>query len=137
MTAIDGSAPQSAVAEACDQRYFGALAEGRFEIPRCKGCGKFHFYPRVLCPHCGSQALEWQAPSGRGVVYSVTIVRKGRGDGNDYTVVLVDLDEGPRLMSRVVGMPVEQVRIGMAVRACIDIVDEAPLLVFTALEAQA
>lgn len=136
MTMSDTSTPQSAVAQACDQRYFGALAEGRFEIPRCTGCGKFHFYPRVLCPHCGSQALEWQAPSGRGVVYSVTIVRKGGGD-SDYTVVLVDLNEGPRLMSRVVGMPVELVRIGMAVRARIDTVDEAPLLVFTALEAQA
>ncbi|GAB2454983.1 OB-fold domain-containing protein [Comamonas humi] len=129
MTVIDGGAPQSVAAEACDQRYFGALAEGRFEIPRCKGCGKFHFYPRVLCPHCGSQDLAWQAPSGRGVVYSVTIVRKG---GDDYTVVLVDLDEGPRLMSRVVGLPVEQVRIGMAVQARIDTVDDAPLLVFTA-----
>lgn len=131
----DIGAPESAAAQACDQRYFGALAEGRFEIPRCTGCGKFHFYPRMLCPHCGSQALEWQAPSGRGVVYSVTIVRKG-GD-SDYTVVLVDLDEGPRLMSRVVGMPVEQVRIGMAVRSRIDTVDGAPLLVFAALEAQA
>lgn len=131
----DIGAPQSAAAQACDQRYFGALAEGRFEIPRCTGCGKFHFYPRVLCPHCGSQALEWQAPSGRGVVYSVTIVRKG-GDA-DYTVALVDLDEGPRLMSRVVGTPVEQVCIGMAVRSRIDTVDGAPLLVFAALEAQA
>lgn len=127
MSMTDTGAPQSA--PACDQRYFGALAEGRFEIPRCNSCGRFHFYPRVLCPHCGSQALEWRAPSGRGVVYSVTIVRKG---GDDYTVVLVDLDEGPRLMSRVVGMPVEQVRIGMAVQARIDTIDDAPLLVFTA-----
>ena len=134
MSMTDTGAPQSAAAPACDQRYFGALAEGRFEIPRCKGCGKFHFYPRVLCPYCGSQDLEWQAPSGRGVVYSVTIVRKG---GDDYTVVLVDLDEGPRLMSRVVGLPVAQVHIGMAVQARIDTIDEAPLLVFTAAGASA
>ncbi|GGH60166.1 hypothetical protein GCM10010975_22600 [Comamonas phosphati] len=129
MSMTDTGAPQSASPPACDQRYFGALAEGRFEIPRCNSCGRFHFYPRVLCPHCGSQALEWRTPSGRGVVYSVTIVRKG---GDDYTVVLVDLDEGPRLMSRVVGLPVEQVRIGMAVQARIDTIDDAPLLVFTA-----
>ncbi len=125
----DIGAPQSAVASACDQRYFGALAEGRFEIPRCLSCGRFHFYPRVCCPHCGSQDLEWAAPSGNGTVYSVTIVRRAEGD---YTVVLVDLEEGPRLMSRVVGMPVEQVRIGLPVRTRIDAMADGPLLVFTA-----
>ena len=113
----DLGAPQSAAASACDQRYFGALAEGRFEIPR------------VCCPHCGSQDLEWAAPSGNGTVYTVTIVRRAEGD---YTVVLVDLEEGPRLMSRVVDMPVEQVRIGLPVRARIDAMADGPLLVFAA-----
>jgi len=126
--------PQAATASACDQRYFGALAERRFEIPRCLSCGRWHFYPRLCCPYCGSQDLQWLAPSGRGRVYSVTIVRRADGD---YTVVLVDLDEGPRLMSRVVDMPVEQVRIGQAVRARIDATAEGPLLVFTASEEQA
>lgn len=121
---------QSAAAQACDKHYFETLAQGRFEIPRCRDCGKFHFYPRVCCPHCGSQALDWSAPSGNGVVYSVTIVRAREGD--DYTVVLVDLDEGPRLMSRVVDMPVEHVRIGMPVTARIDTMPEGPLLVFVA-----
>ncbi|QIL79910.1 Zn-ribbon domain-containing OB-fold protein [Diaphorobacter sp. HDW4A] len=123
-------APQSAAASACDKRYFDALAQGRFEIPQCRDCGKFHFYPRVCCPHCGSQALDWVAPSGDGTVYSVTIVRAR--EGADYTVVLVNLDEGPRLMSRVVDMPVDEVRIGMPVRARIDVTDEGPLLVFVA-----
>ena len=123
-------APQSMTAQACDKRYFDALAQGVFEIPRCRDCQKFHFFPRVCCPHCGSQALEWVAPSGKGVVYSVTIVRARQGD--DYTVVLVDLEEGPRLMSRVVDMPVEKVAIGMPVQARIDQVEDEPLLVFTA-----
>ena len=121
---------QSASAEACDKRYFDALAEGRFEIPRCRDCRKFHFFPRLCCPYCGSQALDWTAPSGQGTLYSVTIVRAR--EGADYTVVLVDLDEGPRLMSRVVDMPVDEVRIGMRVTARIDVVDGAPLLVFFA-----
>ena len=127
----DIGTPQAATAQACDQRYFGALAQGRFEIPRCLSCGRWHFYPRLCCPYCGSQGLQWVAPSGHGTVYSVTIVRRAEGD---YTVVLVDLEEGPRLMSRVVGIPVEQVRIGLAVRARIDATDEGPLLVFTARE---
>ena len=127
-TASNMTAGQSASVEACDKRYFEGLAEGRFEIPQCRDCGKFHFYPRVCCPHCGSQHLDWVAPSGKGVVYSVTIVRAR--EGADYTVVLVNLEEGPRLMSRVVDVPVDEVRIGMSVRARIDVVDEAPLLVF-------
>ncbi|MCY1383856.1 hypothetical protein D9M69_720240 [compost metagenome] len=81
----------------------------------------------MICPHCGSDALRWVEPSGHGEVYSTTIVRS---KGGDYTVCLVDLDEGPRLMSRVVDMPVEAVRIGQRVRARIDAVDGAPLLVF-------
>ncbi|RJF92820.1 Zn-ribbon domain-containing OB-fold protein [Noviherbaspirillum saxi] len=110
-----------------DARYFGKLAEGIFEIPRCRTCSRHHFFPRVCCPHCGSQDLEWVAPAGAGVVYSSTIVRR---PGGDYTVCLVDLQEGPRLMSRVVDIPVDEVRIGMAVRARIDQTTEGPLLVF-------
>ena len=128
--AISIGIPQSAAVQACDKRYFDALAQGRFEIPQCRDCGKFHFYPRVCCPHCGSQTLEWVAPSGAGTVYSVTIVRAR--EGADYTVVLIDLDEGPRMMSRVVEVPVEEVRIGMKVHARIDVIDEGPLLVFVA-----
>ena len=120
--------------QACDKRYFDALAQGVFEIPQCRDCQKFHFFPRVCCPYCGSQALEWVAPSGIGTVYSVTIVRARQGD--DYTVVLVDLEEGPRLMSRVVEMPVEDVVIGMSVRARIDQTEDGPLLVFTEAGAQ-
>ncbi|WP_159915894.1 Zn-ribbon domain-containing OB-fold protein [Pantoea sp. 18069] len=110
-----------------DAHYFGRLAQGIFEIPRCDSCARHHFYPRVCCPYCGSQALAWVAPSGRGSVYSTTIVRKPEGD---YTVCLVDLEEGPRLMSRVVGIPVEEVRIGMAVQARVEQTPEGALLVF-------
>jgi uncharacterized OB-fold protein len=71
----------------------------------------------VICPHCGSDQLGWVAPSGRGTVYSTTIVRRKPADGGDYNIVLVDLEEGVRLLSRVAGIPPDQVRIGMAVRA--------------------
>ena len=120
--------PQSALVQACDKRYFDALADGCFEIPKCRDCEKFHFFPRLCCPYCGSQALDWVAPSGHGTVYSVTVVRAR--EGADYTVVLVNLQEGPRLMSRVVDIPVDEVRIGMSVRTRIDTTEEGPLLVF-------
>lgn len=123
--------PQTAnePASSAERHYFELLAQGRFAIPQCQDCARHHFYPRVVCPHCGSDALRWVEPSGRGEVYSTTVVR---AKGGDYTVCLVDLQEGPRLMSRVVDMPVDEVRIGQRVRARIDAVDGAPLLVFVA-----
>lgn len=81
----------------------------------------------MVCPYCGSDSLEWVAPTGHGEVYATTIVRHKVAD---YTVCLIDLDEGPRLMSRVVDVEPEQVRIGMRVQARVDVVDEKPLLVF-------
>jgi uncharacterized OB-fold protein len=100
-----------------EKRFFDALAAGRFEIQKCSSCARHVFYPRVLCPHCGSDRLDWIAPSGRGTVYSTTVVRRKPADGGDYNVCLVDLAEGVRMMSRVAGIAPPDVRIGMAVKA--------------------
>jgi uncharacterized OB-fold protein len=100
-----------------EKRYLDALKDGRFEIQQCSACAKHVFYPRVVCPHCGSDRLGWVAPSGRGVVYSTTVVRRKPADGGDYNVCLVDLAEGVRMMSRVASIPPADVRIGMAVEA--------------------
>lgn len=100
-----------------EKQYLDKLAAGRFEIQRCAGCGRHVFYPRVVCPHCGGERLDWVAPSGRGTVYSTTIVRRKPADGGDYNVCLVDLAEGPRMLSRVATIPPDQVRIGMTVTA--------------------
>jgi len=100
-----------------EKQYLDKLAAGHFEIQKCAGCGKHVFYPRVLCPHCGSERLDWVAPSGRGTVYSTTIVRRKPADGGDYNVCLVDLAEGPRMMSRVASVAPDQVKIGMVVQA--------------------
>jgi uncharacterized OB-fold protein len=100
-----------------EKQYFDRLAAGRFEIQKCAACGRHVFYPRVLCPHCGAGRLDWVGASGRGTVYSTTVVRRKPADGGDYNVCLVDLAEGVRLMSRVAGIPPAEVRIGMAVKA--------------------
>lgn len=120
-------------AQGADAFYFGQLAQGRFVIPRCADCGRWHFFPRVLCPHCGSDALEWLAPSGRGTVYSTTTVRRKEGD---YNVCLVDLDEGPRMMSRITGVAPNAVRIGMRVQVQVAHEEAGPLLVFVPGETQ-
>ena len=97
--------------------YRDKLARGQFEIQKCAACGRHVFYPRVLCPHCGSSKLDWVSPSGHGTVYSTTVVRRKPTDGGDYNVALIDLEEGVRMMSRVVESAPDQVRIGRRVKS--------------------
>lgn len=99
-----------------EAQYQQFLAEGRFMIQRSAGSGRHVFYPRVAEPETGAADLEWVAASGRGTVYSTSVVRQKPPTPN-YNVALVDLAEGPRMMSRVVGIPAEEVRIGMTVTA--------------------
>lgn len=109
--------PATSTAPGPEQTYKDKLAQGSFEIQKCAGCGRHVFYPRVVCPHCGSDKLGWVAASGHGVVYSTTVVRRKPEAGGDYNVALIDLAEGPRMMSRVVGVEPTAVKIGMKVRA--------------------
>jgi len=105
------------------------LSAGSFRIQRCDACAKYIFYPRVLCPSCGSPQLSWTDSSGLGTVYSTTVGRQRPEAGGDYNICLVDLDEGPRLMSRVEGVAPEAVRIGMRVKARISGTPEAGFLI--------
>lgn len=106
------------------------LKEGRFMIQKCSACGAFIFYPRLLCTECGASDLSWQPAKGGGTVYSTTVVRRKPDQGGDYNVAIVELAEGPRLMSRVVDIPPAEVSIGMPVLAKIDQTANGPLVVF-------
>ncbi|MFP3368593.1 MULTISPECIES: Zn-ribbon domain-containing OB-fold protein [unclassified Pseudomonas] len=106
------------------------LTEGRFMLQRSRQNGGYCFYPRVAQPGTGNTDLEWVQASGRGVVYSSTVVRQ-RPPTPNYNVALIDLEEGVRMMSRVEGVAPEDVQIGMSVRAkIVQLDDGAPLLVF-------
>lgn len=107
------------------------LRAGRFMIQRGISSGCHAFYPRTAMPATGEK-LEWVEASGHGVVYSTTVVRQRPEAGGDYNVSIVELAEGPRTMSHVVGIAPDEVAIGMKVRARIDEPDGAPLLVFVA-----
>ncbi|KGD88279.1 hypothetical protein JL37_27270 [Achromobacter sp. RTa] len=117
-------------------RYEAYLDEGRFMLQRDRASGEHFFYPRVAAPRSGSRDLEWVAPSGLARVHATTVIHP-RPPEPPYGVVLVDLDEGPRLMSRVEGMPAHEVRIGLRVRA--RVVQEAGrgVLVFEPVSEQA
>lgn len=122
--------PPSASGPLPQQEYFAHLAEGRFMIQRSRGSGEYVFYPRVAAPRTGALDLEWVAASGRGTVYATTVMRV-RPPAEPYNVCLVELAEGPRMMSRVEGIAPQDVRVGMAVRARITRdADGQPLVVF-------
>ncbi len=95
--------------------YWDAAREGRLDIPLCNACGKHHFYPRAICPHCYSSDLKFDTVSGRGTVHTYTIARRPAGpaysDEVPYVVALIDLEEGPRMMSRIETDDPESVRI--------------------------
>ena len=101
-------------AEAPAVTYRRHLENGKLGYQRCADCSAAVFYPRTLCPVCGSGALEWRESSGRGTVYATTAVHSRNRDTRN--VVLVDLDEGFRMMSRVEGVAAEKVEIGTRVR---------------------
>jgi uncharacterized OB-fold protein len=105
------------------------LEQGSFRIQRSRSSGRHIFYPRVAEPLTGSTDLEWVEASGRGTVYSTTVIRQKPPTPN-YNLALVDLEEGPRMMTRVQGIAPEQVQIGMPVKAKIVREDDRALLVF-------
>ncbi len=106
------------------------VSQGEFRIQQCKDCGGHVFYPRYLCNHCGSSDLKWVEVSGRGIVYSTSVVRRKPERGGDYNISLIDLEEGPRMMSRVMDVDPDQVTIGMAVSAHVGLIDDKPAVVF-------
>jgi uncharacterized protein len=130
MTPIDPSASTPAASAGVQAHHQAALDAGRFLIQRCGACRRAVFFPRELCPHCGSTDLAWQAASGGGTVYAVTTTRRRPEDGGDLNVSLIDLDEGVRLMSRVEGLATQDVHIGLKVRARVALHDGRGLLVF-------
>lgn len=94
------------------------LEAGELAFQRCGRCGRAVFYPRVGCPRCGSRELRWERSGGSGILYSITVIHPR--DGEPHNVVLVDLDEGFRMMSRLVGPEWESAAIGDPVRARIE-----------------
>lgn len=104
------------------------LAQGRFMIQRSRSTGRHTFYPRVAIAGSGESDLEWVAASGKGTVHAIT-VNHGK---EAYNIAVIDLDEGPRMMSRIDG--VETVPIGTRVTARIVDSKDGPAVVFVPAE---
>jgi len=115
--------------------YWSAAHDGRLLVQRCIRCGNHQLYPRDHCIQCRGP-VEWVEASGKGKVYSFTVIRQNYSrpfrDLIPYVVALVDLEEGPRVMTNVVGCDPADVRIDMPVRATFEVVSEdAGIALFT------
>ena len=99
--------------------FWDAAKEGRFLLRHCLECGRNHFYPRPFCPKCWGARVEWVEASGRAVVYTYSIVVANDlppfNERVPYVAAVVDLEEGPRVMTNVVDCEFDDLRIGMPV----------------------
>jgi uncharacterized OB-fold protein len=124
--------------EAIDLRpvgtYLANVTAGQLSYQRCAECRSPIFYPRVLCPFCGGVRLGWERSAGLGTVYSVSSIP--RRDGDAIVVCLVDVDEGFRMMSNLIGDNAGLIKIGERVQVGFDHVQEPPRVVFTALRSR-
>ena len=101
------------------QPFWDACREGKFLLRHCDACGRDHYYPRPFCPSCWSDSVSWKEASGRGTVYTFSIVHVNDlppfNERVPYVAAIVELDEGPRVMTNVEGIPIDEVRVDMPV----------------------
>lgn len=113
-------------ADAWTQPFWDAAAQHRLVGASCAECGAFRMPPTPFCPHCHSQRLNWVELLGSGTVYSYSVVDRaiipGMDDCLPYITAVIELDGagGTRLISNVVDIPVEAVRVGLKVRVVWD-----------------
>jgi uncharacterized OB-fold protein len=123
------------IPDADSAAFWSATNEGRLLVQHCNNCGCNQLYGRALCTNCHSDELEWIETAGLGTVYSRTVIRQNPSRAYRHllplVVALVDLDEGPRLMTNVVGSEPDDVQIGARVKVRFERVsDEAALPMF-------
>jgi uncharacterized OB-fold protein len=114
--------------------YWSALGQGRLELQRCVDCGYVRYPPRWICPECLSERAEWIAMKGAGSVHSFIWYYRpfdDRFQDVPYNVAVVELQEGPRLISNVINVKVGELAVGQSVQARIVNDDSSgPLLLF-------
>ena len=104
--------------------FWEALARHELYFQRCRSCGTKRLYPRAVCPVCLSSHTECVPACGRGTVYTFTVTHQNQSPGFreelPYVLAIVELEEGVRLMTNVVGCAPDAVRIGMPVEVVFD-----------------
>jgi uncharacterized protein len=118
--------------------YWEAAKQGKLLVKKCNACGVVHHYPRPFCPTCWSEDVTWLEASGRGTLYTYsTIFRNDLAPFDSwggYVAAVVELDEGPRLMTNIVDCDPAALEVGMRVEVAFrDLTDEWAAPVFRAV----
>jgi len=99
------------------QPFWDGARDGKLLIRRCGACGEAHFYPRPFCPKCWSDDVRWEEASGGATLYTWSVVHRNDlppfGDRVPYVAAAVDLDEGPRMLTNVVGCEFDALTVGL------------------------
>ena len=110
--------PVLPVPDSSTEEYWAAARDHRLLVRRCTACGAVHFHPRQFCPVCWSDSVEWLEASGRSTLYTFSVVHvndvPGFRNRTPYVAAVVELEEGPRMMTNVVDCDPADVSIGMA-----------------------
>lgn len=117
------------------QPFWDGAREDKLLIRRCRDCHKTHFYPRPFCPTCWSTNVEWMEASGRATLYTWSVVHRNDlppfGDRVPYVAAVVELEEGPRMITNVVESEFDSLEVGMALRVAYQpISDDVTIPVF-------
>ena len=116
--------------------FWDAARDGQLLIKRCADCGAAHFYPRPFCPRCWSTAVSWEVASGRAALYTWSVVHHNDlppfSERIPYVAAVVDLAEGPRMMTNVVDCDPDRLEVGMPLRVAYrELADDVTVPVFT------
>lgn len=103
--------------------FWDATARGQLLLKRCAGCGELHYYPRAICPFCFSDKTEWEAVSGKGKIYSYSVMRRAP---EPYAIAYVTLAEGVTMLTNIVDCDLDKIRIGQNVRLVFKPTDGGP-----------
>jgi len=102
------------------QSWWDATARGRLLLARCRSCGRAHYYPRPFCPRCGGEDVSWEEACGDAVLYTWSVVHANDlppfRDKVPYIAAVVDLAEGPRMMTNLVECEPDALCVGMTLR---------------------
>ncbi len=108
--------------------FWEGCKQGKLLLQYCDACQRFQFYPRLYCMQCGAQNLRWVEASGHGMVYSYTIIRQNKSpefrDDVPYNVALIQLEEGPRMLSNVIDIAPGDLRVDLPVTVVFDPVSD-------------
>jgi uncharacterized protein len=105
------------------EAFWNAARERRFVVPTCSACRKAHWYPRAICPFCGGDKVQWRDASGRGTIYTFSVMRRAK---EPYAIAYVTLAEGPTMMTNIVDCDFDKLSIGQAVNVVFKDTEDGP-----------